>query len=159
MTHSSQGFLVTCVDPVIKEYILFLHKQANSVSGDDGATSAAAKKLVQQVKKKRRTNDNNNNDNDDNDNDNDDDNDFDDSNDASDDDAADIDDTSFFRHVQIVQLDETHLFLTGAPLSLQAKLQRQVDLLHDRHTYSMEGADIRDNKFKLTAATVSKDDR
>lgn len=153
MSHASQGFLVACADPVIKEYILYLHKQANSVSGDDGANVVQKKP---NAKKKRRIQSNSNNgdeflDDDASD---------DDSVDSVDlDDLADLDDTSFFRHVQIVTLDDTHLFLTGAPLSLQAKLQRQVDLLHDRHTYSMEGADIRDNKFKLTAATVSKDDR
>jgi len=152
MSHASQGFLVSCADPVIKEYILYLHKQANSVSGDDGANVVVQKKPT----KKRRIQSNSNSDNEFHDDDASDD----DSVDSVDvDDLADLDDTSFFRHVQIVTLDDTHLFLTGAPLSLQAKLQRQVDLLHDRHTYSMEGADIRDNKFKLTAATVSKDDR
>ena len=36
-----------------------------------------------------------------------------------------------------------------APTNLQAALQREVDLLHDRHTYAQEGSDIRDNKFKV----------
>lgn len=153
MSHASQGFLVSCADPVIKQYILFLHQQANQVSGDDGAATTKKKPKRRRIAKE--DNDNTGQSIDDND-------EFDEEDDEDDDDDVakeDDDDTLFFRHVQIVSLDETHLFLTGAPLSLQAKLQRQVDLLHDRHTYSMEGADIRDNKFKLTAATVSKDDR
>lgn len=147
MTHASQGFLVTC-DGVLRQYILYLHQQANQQSGDLGAEAASSSNNT--GKRRRVDAADNGNDNDDDDNDDD------------DDDAVnaetDDDDTSFLRHVQIVQLDETHLFLTGAPLNLQARLQRQVDLLHERHTYSMEGADIRDNKFKLSAkAGVSKE--
>ena len=140
---------MTC-DGVLRQYILFLHEQANQQSGDQGAESATS---TMTSKRRRvsaapnRANDDNNSDDDDDDDD--------------DDDGigeTDDDDTSFFRHVQIVPLDDTHLFLTGAPLNLQARLQRQVDLLHERHTYSMEGADIRDNKFKLSAkAGVSKE--
>ena len=118
-------------------------------------------------------------------------------------------DASFFKHVQITELDGTHLFLTGydyaclslcllvgehdyddvvaclqrtlrkkasaafsskftylnfngicvcvvvcnanrAPKNLQAVLQREVDRLHDRHTYAQTGSDVRDNKFKVS---------
>jgi hypothetical protein len=149
MSHSSQGFLVEC-DAVLRQYLLFLHEQANQSSGDQGAEQVASSSSSS----KRRKRDDDDNDTDDaiakdgeSDNDEDD-----------DDENNNDDDTLFLRHVQIVQLDDTHLFLTGAPLNLQARLQRQVDLLHERHTYTMEGAEIRDNKFKLTAkAGVSKE--
>jgi hypothetical protein len=160
MSHSSQGFLVEC-DAVLRQYLLFLHEQANQSSGDQGAEQTASSSSS-----KRRKRDDDDNDNDDNDGgatsgvtkDGENANDDDDDDDDNDGDNGDNDDTLFLRHVQIVQLDDTHLFLTGAPLNLQARLQRQVDLLHERHTYTMEGAEIRDNKFKLTAkAGVSKE--
>jgi hypothetical protein len=151
MSHSTQGFLVKC-DAVLRQYILYLHEQANQTSGDQGAESSAVQSKQQNSKKKKRRLD------DDQDDDQDDDEDIDEEELAEEHEGDDDDDTSFLRHVQIVQLDDTHLFLTGAPLNLQARLQRQVDLLHERHTYSMEGADIRDNKFKLTTkAGVSKE--
>eukprot|EP01108_Squamamoeba_japonica_P006101 TRINITY_DN4911_c0_g1_i1.p1 TRINITY_DN4911_c0_g1~~TRINITY_DN4911_c0_g1_i1.p1 ORF type:complete len:135 (-),score=19.12 TRINITY_DN4911_c0_g1_i1:3-365(-) len=117
----STGFLVKC-DAVFKQYILYLHELANQTSGDAGALEASRRK-------KQRTGDDNT---------------------TGDAEEALEDNLDYFKRVQITDLDDTHLFLTGAPLNLQAALQREVDKLHDKHTYLAEGSDVRDNKFTLS---------
>jgi hypothetical protein len=43
-------------------------------------------------------------------------------------------DASFLKTLHVIDLDETHLFVTGGPADLQARLQKQVDILHEQHT-------------------------
>lgn len=117
--HSSNGILITC-DAVMKQYILKLQEDANAAASSTDSKAAkinpAKKRAIVKLEA----------------------------------DAAaaaalvaeadgagsgvDLIDTSFLRSVTFIDLDDTHLFATGAPSDIQERLQKQVDILHEQHT-------------------------
>lgn len=118
--HSSNGILITC-DAVMKQYILKLQEDTNSAASDGKAQkmNPAKKRAIVKLEEAEAA--------------------------AALNEAAlgnaaaagggvDLADTSFLRSVTFIELDDTHLFATGAPSDIQERLQKQVDILHEQHT-------------------------